>query len=83
MSHAPHDARMFKVLSGVLGKSVEEVARLAERQEPHGESFWDSLQHINIILGLEAEFGIRFELLEAVDLKTVPLIRTKLAALIR
>ncbi|MBF0417639.1 MAG: acyl carrier protein [Magnetococcales bacterium] len=82
MSHTLHDARMFKVLSGVLGKNVQEVARLAERQEAQGESFWDSLQHINIILGLEAEFGIRFELLEAVDLKTVPLIRAKLACLL-
>ncbi|MBF0339357.1 MAG: acyl carrier protein [Magnetococcales bacterium] len=81
MNHSAHDARIFKVLAGVLAIPVEQVARLAVTQETSDAQQWDSLQHINIILGLEAEFGVRFDLLEAIDLKTIPLIRARLATL--
>ncbi|MBF0627348.1 MAG: acyl carrier protein [Magnetococcales bacterium] len=82
MNHFAHDGRLFQVIAGVLGQTVEQVARLDASQADTSEQSWDSLQHINIILGVEAEFGIRFSLLEAVDLKTIPLIRAKLATLL-
>ncbi|MBF0212908.1 MAG: acyl carrier protein [Magnetococcales bacterium] len=84
MMHSDHDARIFKVLAGVLGKSAAEVAQLAASQESAGgdAQFWDSLQHINIILGLEAEFRVQFELMVAIDLKTIPRIRAQLASML-
>lgn len=84
MNRSELDARIFKVLAGVLGQNVGQVAQLAAAQEGDGSgsSAWDSLQHIQIILGLEAEFGVRFELMVAIDLKTIPLIRTHLTTLL-
>jgi acyl carrier protein len=32
---------------------------------------WDSLSHINVILGVEKRFGVRFSSLEILKLKTV------------
>lgn len=80
MSQSHYDERLFKVIAGAMDRSVDEVARLAETQQPHDEQAWDSLQHIDINAGLETEFGVRFEPLEAVDLKTIPQIRAKLAS---
>ncbi|MEO5347137.1 MAG: acyl carrier protein [Magnetococcus sp. YQC-9] len=80
MSQSPHDTRIFNAIAGALGRSVDEVERLAASQQEDGEQDWDSLQHIHINVALEAEFGVRFEPLEAVDLKTIPQIRAKLTS---
>ena len=49
-------ARVAAVLSEVLGVSIDASAK------PSRESLtqWDSVAHVNVIFGLEDEFGVEF-----------------------
>lgn len=49
-------ARVAAVLSEVLGVSIDAAA------QPSRESLseWDSVAHVNVIFGLEDEFGVEF-----------------------
>jgi acyl carrier protein len=40
---------------------------------------WDSLNHLNLILALEGEFGVQFEAEEIPELTSVAAIRRRLA----
>jgi len=41
------------------------------------ESHWTSLQHIELLIGLEAEFGIRFDGADATDMTTMAAVLTR------
>jgi acyl carrier protein len=49
--------RVLRVVGQVLGVPVGE---LDERSSPDTIESWDSLNHMNVILALEEEFGVRF-----------------------
>lgn len=64
--------RVHKVVAQVLGASIE---TLTDADGPSSIESWDSLAHINLVLALEAEYGIRFSSDEAVEMLSVGAIR--------
>lgn len=68
--------RVYRVVSDVLGVPVTAVN---DESSPDTIESWDSLAHINLILALEAEFGISLSDEDAVDMLSVRLIKMILA----
>jgi acyl carrier protein len=66
MSATPRD-RVLGVIAAVLRIPA---STLDERSSPDDVSAWDSLQHLQIILALEEEFGVRFQPEEIDHLQT-------------
>ena len=64
--------RLYKVLSQALGVPAEQIA---EDSSPDTLSNWDSMSHINLIVALEAEFGISLTPEQAMEMLSVKLIR--------
>lgn len=63
-----------KVLN-IVGKVMREpVENLSEESSPDTVEKWDSLQHMNLILALEEEFGVEFSDDEIVEMLSVELI---------
>ncbi|MFC1525477.1 acyl carrier protein [Candidatus Latescibacterota bacterium] len=65
------ERRVIRVASQILGGSE---ADLTVSDSPETVSEWDSLRHMNLILGLEEEFGVTFsdtEMLELVDIQSI------------
>ena len=53
---------------------------MSDQDGPHSNPDWDSVVHLNLILALEAEFGIRFSTAEIPQLNSVGKLRARLAA---
>jgi acyl carrier protein len=66
------DYRIKKVMAAVLGLSEEAIT---EETVPENVSSWDSLNHVHLIMALEAEFGLAFEPEQALGLTSVAAIR--------
>ena len=64
--------RLHNVVSQVFGVSIE---KLTDADTPDSIESWDSLAHINLVLALEAEYGISFTPDEAVEMLSVEAIR--------
>lgn len=72
MSH-PVDIseRIKKVMSQVFG---QDIASISEDSSPDNIPTWDSLQHMNLILGLEEEFQVHFnenQIAEMINFKLI------------
>lgn len=67
---------LMEVFQSVLG--VE--APLSESDGPTTVEAWDSVTHLNLILAIEAEFGIQFDAGEIPELLSVEKIRSRVAA---
>jgi len=63
--------RVFKVVSQILEVPMEDIN---EDSSPDSIENWDSLRHMNLILGLEEEFGIEFTDEQIVEMLNVGLI---------
>lgn len=48
--------RVAKILSLALGQPVDPISNFSREDHPN----WDSLKHVEMILMLEGEFGVRF-----------------------
>jgi acyl carrier protein len=55
------EQRIHQALADVLGLAVEDVNRAMSRTNT---AAWDSLKHIEIVMALEAEFGVSFSVEE-------------------
>ena len=53
MNEKELEARALKVISKVLGREINFVDMISDIEE------WDSLKHLQIILELEDEFGVK------------------------
>lgn len=63
-------------LNQVLAKLLRmQVADINEDVSPRTVKFWDSLKHIELIMAIEQEFGIRFDSAEVPALTSVGSIR--------
>lgn len=49
--------KVFHIVSQVFGVQINE---LSEDSSPETIQTWDSLKHMNLVLALEEEFGVRF-----------------------
>lgn len=60
--------RLTKIIGQVLGNDQISLTPDTTADDVPG---WDSFNHINIIVGAEVEFGIKFNASELEDLKNV------------
>ncbi|HKU15985.1 MAG TPA: hypothetical protein VJQ52_16440 [Steroidobacteraceae bacterium] len=67
--------RINKVFTGVFGRKVAFDAALDRASEPR----WTSLKHVEFIIALEMEFGIRFDGADATDMISIPLVAERVA----
>lgn len=65
---ADTQARIKRVFEGVFRRDLPFSAELDRAREPR----WTSLQHIEFLIGLEREFGIRFDGADATDMSSMP-----------
>jgi len=63
--------RLFRTVSQVFGVPVEEIT---EQSSPETIATWDSLKHMNLVLALEEEFGVRFSDEEIMSMVSVELL---------
>jgi acyl carrier protein len=71
-------AKVLNVVSEVLGVPVDD---LTDDSSPENIENWDSLKHMNLVLALEDEFGIRFSDEQIVAMLSVRSIKDAVAAL--
>lgn len=68
--------RVYQVVSDVMDVPVDSITN---NSSPDTIAAWDSATHINLILALEAEFGVPLSDEDALDMLSVRLIETILA----
>jgi acyl carrier protein len=68
--------RLFRTMAAVLGI---EPGELNDESSPDSISSWDSLNHLNIVMAVEGEFGICLSAEDALEMRNVALIRTILS----
>lgn len=69
------DVRLHDVFEAVFGAPL---SQLSEQDSPATIKSWDSLNHVHLILALEAEFGVQFDADEIANLISVGAIRRRL-----
>jgi acyl carrier protein len=62
--------RVEKVFKAVFGRQVPFRAELVRTAEPR----WTSLKHVEFIIALESEFGVRFDGADATDMTSIPVV---------
>ena len=62
--------RIEKVFSTVFGSRVKFSTSLSRADDDS----WTSLRHVEFIIGLEHEFGVRFDGADATDMTSIPLV---------
>jgi len=72
----PVDERLLAVFRGVFGDGLTDLPDTAAPDTIDG---WDSANHVNLVLALEAEFDVQFEADEIAELTTVGAIRKRIA----
>lgn len=65
--------RVRRTIARVLGVAPE---TLSDESSPENTATWDSLNHLNLVMALEGEFGISVSPEDALDMRNVGLIRT-------
>lgn len=60
--------KLAKIIGQIVGNDQLAITSRTTADEVPG---WDSFNHINIIMGAEMEFGIRFNVAELESLKNV------------
>ncbi len=68
--------RLHDTIAGVLGISADTVD---DGVSPESVASWDSLNHLNLVMALEQEFGVALSVDEALEMRSVGRIRTVLA----
>jgi len=69
------DRRLHAIFEAVFGPGVSE---LSDQDSPATIKRWDSLNHLHLMLALEAEFGVQFDADEIANLVSVAAIRSRL-----
>jgi acyl carrier protein len=62
--------RVQAVFHQVFGETVDFNASMVRVDEPQ----WTSLRHVEFIIALEREFGLRFDGADATDMTGIPMI---------
>jgi acyl carrier protein len=69
------EERLFRVLEAILGPAARS---LSDADGPGTIATWDSVNHLNLILAVEAEFGVTFSTSEIPEMVSVERIRDRL-----
>jgi len=69
------DAKLKAVMAAVLKVPADEIG---EESSMDTIASWDSLQHMNLVLALEEEFGVSVPDEDAADITSYKLIKTVL-----
>jgi acyl carrier protein len=72
---SPNEQKLRLVLSGLLGVSSDSISDATSKDTMDA---WDSVKHLNIVLTLEEQFGVSFDEQVALEIESVPQIRTAL-----
>lgn len=67
--------RLYKTIAEVLGVPTDSIN---EESSPETIPAWDSLNHLNIVMALEFEFGISMEVEDVLEMHNVGLARATL-----
>jgi acyl carrier protein len=67
--------RVENVFVDVFGKGLAFSPQLARADDP----YWTSLKHMELLVALEAEFGVRFDGADAVDMQSIPTVIERIA----
>src|SRR5437867_10692879 len=67
------DDRLYRTIAGVIGVGAE---TLDEDSSPETVPSWDSLNHLNIVMALEGEFGISLSVNDTLEIHNVGAIRS-------
>lgn len=70
MAHDVLTTRVRKVFEAVFGSRVSFDPQLGRANEAR----WTSLKHVELLVALETEFGIRFDGGDATDMISVPVV---------
>ena len=71
------DERLLSVFQGVFGDGLKD---LPDDASPDTIEDWDSANHVNLVLALEAEFDVQFDTDEIGELTSLAAIRRRLPA---
>ena len=69
------ESRLLGVFQSVFG---EDLAEIKNSDAVNGLPGWDSAGHLNLIMAIEAEFDIQFDIVEMESLTDVGAIRDRL-----
>jgi acyl carrier protein len=61
-------SRIERVFTQVFGPRTPFATGLSRLEEPR----WNSLKHMEFLVGLEQEFGVRFDGADATDMTSIP-----------
>lgn len=67
--------RLYQTVAEVLGVPFDS---LFEETSPDFIPSWDSLNHLNLVMALESEFGVSLSAEDVLDMRNMALIRTVL-----
>lgn len=68
---APVRERVRRIISDMFAVPIDQVT---DESSPETIEAWDSMAHLNLVLSLEQEFAITFDLNEIAELTSVPAI---------
>lgn len=75
------NAQIFDRVRGIAADVLQvDGAGLTAQSSPESVETWDSVQHLNLILALEEQFGLQFEPEEMDRMKTIGQIAGVVAA---
>ena len=74
------DAQIFERVRGIAADVLQvDQASVTAESSPQSIDSWDSVQHLNLVLALEEQFGLQFEPEEMDGMKNIGAIAALLA----
>ena len=77
---AEHDDEINAKLEKLL-KKIFQVDKISLDYSMDDIPEWDSFKHIELIIGLEQEFGINLEYTDTTEMTSIPIIKSKILKL--
>ena len=72
------DDRVARSIAESMGMSIDEISERSGIDDTKG---WDSFGHLRVVLGIESEFDVRFEMARIPEMRTAGLIGAELQRL--
>lgn len=74
MSSEEITSRIEKAFQSVFGRRIGFNPQLDRASEPR----WTSLKHVEFLIALELEFGVRFDGADATDMVSIPVVTDRI-----